>query len=229
MEKFLKLLLNMPLFSGILPEQMDSMLGCLGASYKTIQRDSFVWIAGDDITSIGAVLDGEVNIIKEDFSGTRSILAKIGPGEVFGETFVCAGIGQSPVSVQAATDCRVMLLDFYRIISVCRNACPHHTQLIRNMLTIMAKKNLQLTEKINYMNKKTTREKVLSYLASQMDRHRSADIAIPYNRSELADFLGVNRSALSRELSRLRDDGVIEFERNVFHIKDIEAIAEALH
>lgn len=165
---------------------------------------------------MGLVLEGAVHIIKEDFWGNRSIIARIGPGELFAEAFSCAEIPSLPVSAAAVTDCTVLSINYRKIITVCSHACVFHTRLIHNMLHILALKNQMLMDKLGYLTKRTTREKLLSYLSAQAVQTGSSRFFIPFDRQELADFLCVERSAMSAELSRLKKEGLLDYRKNEF-------------
>ena len=224
MKKYFHILKQVKLFDGINSKELDSMLHCLGAKTKKYNKNSIIWLTGDNINSIGIVLSGTVDIVKEDIFGNRSILTRISASHLFGEVFTCAEIQKSPVTVYAESDSEIMFIEFKKLVTSCTNACTFHNKLIHNMLKIVAKKNLMLTEKLDYLGKKTTKEKMASYLINQLSLQQKSTITIPYNRNELADYLNVNRSALSRELCKMRDEGLIEFQRKSFTILDIEGL-----
>ncbi|MBP3587645.1 MAG: Crp/Fnr family transcriptional regulator [Clostridia bacterium] len=194
------------------------MLGCLGAQILEVPKNHFVFREGDPATLVGIVLEGCVQMVREDYYGNRSILARIEPAGLFGESFACADVETLPISVAAVEDSRVLLIDSRRITTTCSNACGFHNQMIFNMLKVVANKNLVLTQKIEVTSKRTTREKLLAYLLTQAKLHQSDSFTIPYDRQGLADYLEVERSAMSAEISKLRRDGIIECERSTFHL-----------
>ena len=206
-----------PLFSGMEKNELDALLECLGALSLRFERDDFILRAGQPALWVGLVAEGSVRVVREDFFGSRTILAHIGPSELFGEAFAWAGSPPMPVSVVAAEPCAVLLLDCRRMVSTCREACTFHTRLVSNMLGILAGKNILLTRKMEHLSQKTTREKLLSYLVSLAGP--DGRVTLPFTRQELAEYLCVDRSALSRELGRMREDGVLEFERNRFVLR----------
>lgn len=212
-------LANCALFEAIRPEDRGAMLGCLGAQALSVVKHQFIFREGDPADRVGIVLEGAVQLVREDYYGNRSILARIGPSGLFGEGLSCAGIPAFPVSAVAVEDSQVLLLDSRRITATCCNACSFHNQMIFNLLKVVARKNLMLTEKIEITSKRTTREKLMAYLLAQAKQHNSASFAIPYNRQALADYLEVDRSAMSAELSKLRKDGVIDYQKNHFHLR----------
>lgn len=206
------------LFADIRPEDRQPMLACLGARVLEVRKNSFVFREGDPANLVGIVLEGCVQMVREDYYGNRSIVARIDPAGLFGESFACADVKILPISVVAAEDSRVLLIDSRRITVTCANACGFHNQMIFNMLRVVAGKNLVLNQKIEITSKRTTREKLLAYLLNQAKLHRSDSFTIPYDRQGLADYLEVERSAMSAEISKLRRDGIIECEKSTFRL-----------
>lgn len=221
MKKYVPILKTSPLFFHIEEDNISDMLTCLSARKKSLRKEEYIWTAGDQITQVGIVLSGSVHIIKEDYWGNRSILAKLVPGEIFGESFAFAGIDKSPVSVATYEPTEILLVSTKKIITACPNTCPHHASLIDNMLKIMADKNRMLTQKIELLIKRTTREKLLSYLSVQAVSENSSSFHIPFNRQELADYLSVDRSAMSNELCKLRNEGLLTFRKNHFELQKL--------
>lgn len=218
MKEYINILSTSPLFAGIDKNNLESMLKCLSARKTSFAKEEYILSAGDDIKDVGIVLSGSVNIIKEDFWGNRAILAKIQPGQMFGEAFAFAKIQKLPVSAVAAEKSEILFVDFGKIATTCSSACIFHTQLIQNILKILAHKNIMLTQKLEHIVKRTTREKLLSYLSEQAMIAGSNTFSIPFNRQELADYLSVDRSAMSNELCKLRDEGILEFYKNNFKL-----------
>lgn len=216
MKKYLPLFVHSPLFSGIEPEEILAILGCLGGRLAHYDKGNYLLRAGEPLSWVGMVLQGSVRIIKEDFWGSRSILSSAAPGDLFGEAIACAQAGVPEISVMAVEATDVLCLDFHRLLHSCSSACAFHSRLIRNLLKILADRNLQLTGKLGHLSRRTTREKLLSYLSACAQAQGGASFTVDYNRQELADYLFVDRSALSAELSRLRADGVLTYEKNRF-------------
>ncbi len=209
---------NIALFDTIEPYQLDSLLKCLNASACAYKKRDFVVRAGDTSTSLGIVLEGNLQILKEDILGNRAIIARLARGELFGEALVCADAEKSPVSVRAETDCKILFIDFGKLVTTCSSACVFHTRLIRNMLRIMAQKNMYLSGKIDVLSARSTREKIMAYLLSQAQTEGKSSFEIPFSRDALADYLCVNRSALSRQLGHMRDEGILDFNKNRFSL-----------
>ena len=218
MKKYLEILKKCSLFKGIDGNELLAMLGCLSAQVVRVPGGRAILEEGEPAEKMGILLSGSARIVREDYYGNRSIMAEIEPAELFGESVASAGIREMPLSVVADTDCEVMLVDCMRILKTCSNSCVFHTRLISNLLQVIASKNLLLNQKIEIISKRTTREKLMAYLMMQAKRRGSSEFTIPFDRQELADFLGVERSAMSAEISRLRAEGVIECNRSWFRL-----------
>jgi CRP-like cAMP-binding protein len=209
---------NVKLFDQISANDLPSMLSCLGAKYKHYKKGSIVLHAEDQMDHVGVVLRGAVLIVKEDFAGNRSIIDRIEQFGVFGEAFACAGIQKSPVTVVASDNSELMWIQFRRIVNTCSMNCMFHGKLIANMMKLLAIKNLHMDQKLEITSKRNIRDKLTAYLVRQAKEAGSFEFTIPLSRSELADYLYVDRSALSRELSKMRDEGLVEFNKNHFRI-----------
>lgn len=218
-----------PLFIGINVKDIKAILNCLDAKEKSFSKGSYILNAGDKPDYMGIVTAGQVNIIKEDIAGNRTVISNLLPFQIFGESFSIAKVNMYPVSVQAAADSTVILLKSDKITSTCENACIFHKRLIDNMLKLIARKNINLNKRIDCVTQKTTRQKLIFYLAYEMQMERKYEVKIPFNRDELADYLGVNRSALSREISKLHNDGIISFDKNKFKILDIKKLQDVIN
>lgn len=218
MKQYLPIIERSPLFRGVLENEIEAMLHCLNAQTRTFDKGSYVFRAGETTTTMGMVLEGSIRLEREDYWGNRSIIASIGPGQLFAEVYACEPELPFDLNVIAAQDSVVLLMDVRRVTTLCSSACEFHTRLIRNLLASVAKRAYALTRKIEHTSKRSTRSKLLSYLSDQADVHGSSEFSIPYNRQELADYLSVDRSAMSAELSRMRAEGIIEFEKNRFRI-----------
>lgn len=212
-------MIQSPLFKGIAENDLKELLKCLNAKESAYEKNDFIFRAGDKASSIGVILSGGVYVLKEDFWGNRTILAKLEEGDLFGEAFACREEEKLPVSVMAVEKSRILFVDYRRIITNCPNTCVFHASLIENMIRILAGKNVMLTQKMEHMSKRTTREKILSYLSAQAVRCGSNAFTIPFNRQELADFLCVERSAMSAELGKMRKEGLLSCEKSRFVLK----------
>ncbi len=218
MKNYSEVLAKCQLFQDINSDNLTAMLGCLGVKTKKYAKEQSVFSEGDEAKHIGIVLSGEVQIIRIDLFGNRTILARVSPSQLFGEAFACADVKSIPISVVATSDCEVMLIDAKRITQTCNNACCFHNQIIFNLLNVVAKKNIIFHEKIEITSKRSTREKLMAYLQIQAKKANSPIFSIPFDRQELADYLEVERSGLSSEISKMRSEGIIESHRNAFKI-----------
>ena len=214
---YLEILQTAPLFYQITGEEIPAILSCLSSRRVSCRKNEFICNHGDLLSSVGLVLSGEVHILKEDFWGSRTILGKAGPGQLFAESYACAG-RPLEVSVTAARDSEILFLDIRNLLHACDRSCPFHQRLIQNFVTILSRKNLILTKKIEHMSRRSLRDKLLSYLSDESVRQHSTSFSIPFNRQQLADYLCVDRSALSRELSLLQKEGVLQFHRQHFEL-----------
>lgn len=211
-------LTKIPLFEGLTEKQITDVMPCLGAVIKGYKKNNIIFLEGDKANIFGVVLYGSVRAEKEDYNGNRSVINVIEKYNLFGEAYSFSGIESFPVSMVAAEDCSVMLIESVRIHSSCINSCDIHRLLFRNLLKIVSRKNLVLSRKIEFMSKRTTKEKLMSYLFAESEQAGSKSFKIPFDRQELADFLGVERSAMSAEIGKLRDEGIIEVDRSNFKI-----------
>ena len=222
MEKYFAILSRCPLFAGVVPEEMGLMLNCLGAREREIPKGEPVFLEGDPAGFIGVALEGTVQVVRDDYYGTRSVLTVIQPGEIFGEAFSCAGVETMPVSAFALKGSKILWLDCKRMLTVCSNACQFHNRMVANLLQAVARKNLALSRKIQFMSQRTTKEKIMAYLLDQAKTQGSSEFTIPHDRQALADFLGVERSAMSAEIGKLKKTGILECKGPWFRLRDTE-------
>ena len=218
MKKNLKILQTCPLFDGVMEADLEAMLSCIGAREYTAKKGETVFYEGDPAIYVGIVLSGAIRVIREDYYGNCSIMTQLGAGEVFAESFACAGIQALPVSVIAVEDASYLLIDCNRITSTCTSACAFHSRMIYNLLKLVARKNLVFHQKLEITSKRTTREKLMAYLMGQAKMQGKDEFSIPFDRQALADYLEVDRSGLSAEISKLRKEGKLECRKNVFHL-----------
>lgn len=217
MQKYMKVLKRTPLFAGVGDEETEAMLSCLGARLKTYQKGEYVFRQGERITDITVLAEGKLHIQKDDYWGNRSILGEISAGEMFGEAYAYDS-GAPLNDVVAVEDSAVIFFDARRILTTCSSACRFHNIVVQNLFFAISEKNRKLVQKLGHMSKRTTREKLISYLSEQAKKQNSASFTIPFNRQQLADFLSVDRSAMSHELCKMRDEGLLEFEKNKFRL-----------
>lgn len=218
MKKYKEILKKCPLFENIAEDDLFIMLGCLGAKVEAFEKKYTVFAEGTPARFIGIVLSGRVQITHIDYYGNRSILSEIGSSEMFAEAFACAETDSLPVSVIACDPCEVMLIDSRHIMHTCKNGCGFHQQMIFNLMKDLALKTILFHQRIEITSKRTTREKLLAYLSFQSKKKGKNRFDIPFDRQELADYLEVDRSGLSAEISKLRSEGIIDCRKNHFVI-----------
>lgn len=223
MDNFFEILSHCPLFNGITTSDLTGMLKCLNAKSVEFSKGDSIFLEGDPAQFVGVVLDGAIQILQEDYYGNRSVLTILEPGELFAEVFSCAGLNAIPVSAIAIKKSTVLLLNCQQMFTVCENACRFHSQLLQNLLKVMAMKNLAMTQKIRYMSQKTTKDKLTAFLLDQAKQNDSSEFVIPYDRQALADYLGVERSAMSVELSKLKKNGQIDTKGSWFRLLELNS------
>lgn len=210
------------LFRGIAPEEIQSMMGCLRGSTKKYAKGSIIHHTGETISSMGLILSGSVSVENDDVWGNKSILDRISAGHIFAENYACLPGEPLMVNIVAAEATEILFMRTDCMFTMCSHACGFHNQLIRNMLTISAQKSLSLSRRILHTSSKTIRGRLLSYLSHQAAQHGSREFDIPFNRQQLSDYLSVDRSAMSNELSKMQREGLIRSDRNHFVIMNIE-------
>jgi CRP/FNR family transcriptional regulator, dissimilatory nitrate respiration regulator len=223
-KKWLKVLKISPVFEGIDIETLNTMFQCMKPTVHSYRKNSFVTTAGEKVDGLGILLSGQASVIKESVSGYRIMMVKLEPGGMFGEMVVFSARGVWPASVQAHSDCTVMFLPPEKFYGECENLCASHRQMISNMLRIISERALMLNRKVEYLAIRNMRGKISTYLLEQYKRTGKDTFMLPLKRNELADFLNVSRTALSREMGRMRDEGLIEFHMASVRICQVEAL-----
>jgi len=218
MKKYIDILGCCPLFDGIESHDLTTMLNCLGARVIDFDRKYTIFAEGHPARLVGVLLSGSAQVVSIDYYGNRSIISRIEPGDIFAEAFACAEVESMPVSVVAGDPGEVMLIDCQHILHTCSNNCGFHQRLIYNLMKSLAVKNLYSYQKIEITSKRSTREKLMTYLTQQAKRAGSSRFEIPFDRQELADYLEVDRSGLSAEISKLRAEGILESSRKRFEL-----------
>ena len=223
LHQYFDILRNTRLFNGIGEEELEKMMKCLGAYTQSYAKGDFIYSMGDTIDTFGMVLTGSVCAIREDFWGNRTLIFRLAPGELFGEAYSFARHEPLLTSIVADAPTTVLFMNIATFTRMCKNTCTFHRSLIENMLGEVAEKNLMLTRKIRHTSQRSTRDKLLSYLSEQAHAQGENHFTIPFNRQELADYLCVDRSAMSQELSKMKRDGLVDYERNSFTLlKDFQ-------
>ena len=205
------------LMSGIKTEELSSMLGCLRGIIKKYDKGETVISEGQKINKFGLLIEGRLQVVQYDYLGNKSVISIIEPKQVFGEAYAYVD-KISSLDVEVIEKSQVLFLDSDKLSTPCEHCCTFHKQLVKNLLYIISNKNVNLTQKIECMSKRTTKEKLLTFLSLESIKNNSREFAISLDRQALADYLGVERSAMSAELSKLRKDGIIECEKNWFKL-----------
>lgn len=218
MKKYVSVLKRTKMFKGISEDEISAMLSCLGARLNSYKKGEYVLRQGELLSDIVVLLEGNLHIQKDDYWGNRSILGQIAVGEMFGEAYVDPESGGLLNDVVAVEDSSVIFFDVKRILTTCSSDCRFHTMVVQNMFFSISEKNRNLVQKLGHMSKRSTREKLISYLSEQAKKQNNSNFNIPFNRQQLADFLSVDRSAMSNELCKMRDEGLLEFDKNSFKL-----------
>lgn len=208
------------LFRGVSVEEVRKVLSCLAARERSYFKGDIIYSTGDTVKEIGLVEEGSVNVVVNFLWGDSNIFGHVEKGEVFAETY--AAVADKPLlcDVVAAENCRILFVDMSRLLTTCRNGCEYHNAIIHNIVAISAAKNLGLSSRMMHIASKSIRGRLLSYLNEQSIENGSRYFTIPFSRQQLADYLNVDRSALSNELSKMQKDGLIDFHRSDFYIKE---------
>ena len=218
MKKYIPILKRTRLFAGVGDSEIELMLSCLGARLCTYKKGEYVLRQGEHLSDVIVLVAGNLHIQNDDYWGNRSILGQISVGEMFGEAYVTPESGALLNDVVALEDSVAVFFDVKRIITTCSSACRFHSIVVQNMFFAISEKNRKLVQKLGHMSKRSTREKLISYLSEEAKRQNSSSFTISFNRQQLADFLSVDRSAMSNELCKMRDEGLLEFEKNIFKL-----------
>lgn len=215
------------LFKDMNGEELSALLTCLDFKIRSFSRNDIINMAGDFFEGIGVVIDGQVAVVKENIVGERIIFDILGRGELFGEMAAFTGVRKWPATIIANTECTVMHVPADKLVGQCSQTCTAHTKLIMNMLGILSHKALTLNRQLEYLSIKSIRGRIASFLLEQYKKSGKTTFMLAMNRNELADFLNVARPSLSREMCRMRDEGMIDFHRSSVRIRDMEALKAA--
>ena len=219
MEQYYPILQQCGMFTNIQPRKYQEVLSCLKARIRSYRRGEHLVELGEQTRTTGVLLEGSIEEFLYDENGNQVNLCRFGIGEVFGAELACTGWTASPVCLRAGADCTVMQLDFTTLLSPQTLTCPCRMQVSANLMQDMAQQLLFFNTKIRILAQKRLRDRLKIYLQTLTPSAGNC-YTLPYNRTELADFLCVDRSALSRELCRMRDEGILRFSGNKLHLLD---------
>lgn len=228
MEQYYPIINNCALFRKIGEVEFGHLMKCLGAQIKSYQEDAYIFLTGEEINFIGIVITGVIEIMKENLSGNKHILAFLGPSDMFAEGIVCTVKRISPVTVRVKEDAKVLFIPYERIVNSCGNSCSFHINLIQNMMIILGEKNVNLNRKLELLTLKGMREKIASYLLNESSTRGSSMFQIMLNRNELADYLNVSRTSMCRELARMKEEGLIDYYGNSFKLINKNLLEKSL-
>ncbi len=226
MKELIPILKHTQLFTGIGEHEIEALLGCLNARWKIYQKGEYVFHQGEYVRDIMMLIRGKLHIQRDDFWGNGNIISVVDAGEMFGEAYAAPNSGALLNHVIAIEESTVLFFDAQKVITTCPSACRFHQTVVRNLFYAISDKNRKLVQKLGHMTNRSTREKLMSYLSEESNRQNSSTFVIPFNRQQLADYLSVERSAMSKELCRMRDEGMIQFERSQFTL--IEPLSASL-
>ncbi|MGM9561588.1 MAG: Crp/Fnr family transcriptional regulator [Phascolarctobacterium sp.] len=211
--------LDIPLFQGLDMEEINEVLQRFHGLIKHFPKSDYIYLAGDCVENLCVVLEGTVQMIKEDIWGEKAIIANLGAGSVFAENFLGRLGDRSVVSYFVASDSEVLMLPLGRMLFDSNTNSKASQRLMCNIVSILADNNTRLIEKTEILCKKTLRSKILAYLEQEARNNGSHRFTIPFNRTDLANYLDADRSALTRELARMREEGLIDYNKNTFELK----------
>ncbi|MCH4178303.1 MAG: Crp/Fnr family transcriptional regulator [Megasphaera sp.] len=220
MEQVLSIIKKTPLFQGMEERAIMTLLHEFGVHKQVYEKGDFIFFAGDDVHHIGIVLSGKLHIIQEDYWGNRNIIAPVGAGNMFGEAFACLPGVAATVSVAVMDKAAVLFIDMSHIMKHHADLTAAQETLTMNLLRIMAQKNFILTKKIRYISQRSTRQKLMIFLSDEARRYGSSEFTISFNRQQLADYLSIDRSAMSAELSKMKREGMLEYHKEHFVLKN---------
>lgn len=216
MKKYIPVLRRTQLFAGVGDEEILTMLDCLQVKAHSFRKGEYVFRQGEHIDDICILAEGRLSIQRDDYWGNRSIINMVETGEMFGEAYAAPGSEVMMNDVAAVEDSAVLFFNVKKILTTCSSACRFHSLVVQNLFFAISEKNRKLMRKLTHMSRRTTREKLLSYLSDEAKRQGRSSFEIPFNRQQLADFLSVDRSAMSSELGKMRDEGILTFQKNRF-------------
>jgi len=214
----IQLLKQVPLFYGI--AELEKLVNCLKPEVLSYSKNELIYSVGDIVTHVSVILSGSVRIIMEDYAENTDIADILKPGEIFGD--ICGGNKKSETTARAAERSQIMTIEYNKITDICQSACKYHTQAMSNLVRMLAIKNRELYEKLQILQKHTTREKLIAYLYVHAKKANNSKFNIPLNRAGLSEYLCVDRSAMSRELCKMRDEGLLEFYKSSFILMNID-------
>jgi CRP-like cAMP-binding protein len=225
---YLEILARTDLFQGIDIKNIEHILGCLDARVVHFVKHEKIVKVNDKYDGIFVTLEGEASIINEYSSGNQLTLDVFHAGDLFGEAVAFCGAKTWPASAHALTDCTLMFLHPEKILTMCDRPCKFHKVILANMIRVIAQKACMLNRKVEYLTLKSINGKLSKYLLEQSGTQGALTFKLPMNKERLADYLNISRPSMSRELGKMRDDGIIEFYRDSVKIIDVPRLRALL-
>lgn len=223
-DKYIPALLKCELFADIDKNKIKLLLSCLEPSVQVYTKNDFIVQTGEMLDGLGIILKGEASVFKDSLSGNRMLIKNISAGEMFGEVALFANKNEWPAIVQAKSPLTVCYISKERMLGRCASNCEWHNSMIKNMLEIVSKRAMMLHKKLDYISIKTMRSKLCTYIYEQYLKCKKHTIILPVNRSQLAEYLNVSRPSMSRELARMKDEGIIDYHLSTVKILDLERL-----
>lgn len=227
-EKYITIISQLDLFKDIEINDIKSLMKCLNPIIYNYKKREYIALRGEKFQGLGIILSGEIIIIKESYSGVRTILTKLKAEDTFGELIAFTEELVWPSSIQCQSDCEVMFINPEKVVNFCDNSCTFHKTLLSNLVKLISKKAQLLHRKVEYLSIKSTRGRISKYLFSQYKKTGDLNLSLDFNREKLAFLLNLSRPALSRELCRMRDEGIIEFYKKTIKITSIEKLRQMI-
>lgn len=218
MKKYISILKQTQLFSGVGENEINAILSCLEARLNIYQKGKYIFRQGEYLNHIAVLVEGKLHIQSDDYWGHRTIVNVIDVGEMFGESYAAPESGALLNDVVAVKDSAVIFFDVYKILTVCSSTCKFHAMVVQNLFFAISEKNRKLVQKLGHISNRSIRKKLMSYLSAEAKKQKTSSFIIPFNRQQLADYLSVDRSAMSNELCKMRDEGLLTFEKNKFSL-----------
>jgi len=222
MQKYFNIISNTILFKGFADEEVQQALSCLEGSIRDFDKKETVFRKEDVLDAVGIILYGQVLLCKENVSGMRFIFSELGDGDIVGETAMRLSREHSGYEAIAGSECKILFIKMNKIVRPYEQTCHLRGRIIENLLTLLLENNRLIYQKLDLVSHKSLRDRIMHYLALEAKKNNAASFAIPFSRSDLADYLTVDRSALSRELQRMAQEGLIRFSKNQFELLDVE-------
>ena len=216
--EYFSLLKSTKIFSDANEFECQAMMFCFKTRFKSFDKNEKIVTEGDPVTDVVMVLKGSANVLNEDDLGNISIISRVGFGEVFGLEELNNKMECYKNNLVAKEKCLVMFMNAHRLMNMCENKCKRHELIIKNLMSMLLDNNKILLEKLNILSKKSTREKLLAYFKLCAEKNDNTYFEIPFNKTELANYLSVDRSAMSTELNKLKSEGIIDFDKKQYHL-----------